>query len=320
MSACCGPSRGLDQNRPEPAVDAPTITASRRPVDHKMADIRAGRFVMGSEEPDGFPLDGEGPVREVELSAFRIDTRAVSNDQFARFVTDTGYVTEAERFGWSFVFAGFVGDEVREAVLPARLPDAPWWLGVRGADWRHPAGPGSSLAERGDHPVVHVSWADASTYASWAGKRLPTEAEWECAARGGLRGRRLPWGDELRPGGEIRANTWRGTFPTDHEDGARFTGTVPVDAYQPNGLGLHNVAGNVWEWCADWFSAHWHVSASAATRVDPQGPPTGVERVMRGGSYLCHASYCNRYRVAARTSNTPDAASGHLGFRCAADA
>jgi formylglycine-generating enzyme len=285
-----------------------------------MVEIPAGRFAMGSESPDAFPLDGEGPVREVRLSGYRIDATAVCNAEFQRFVAETGFVTEAERFGWSFVFASLVPVTARAGVLPARLPDAPWWLGVRGADWRHPEGPGSGIERRADHPVIHVSWADASAFAAWAGKRLPTEAEWERAARGGLDGRRLPWGDELHPGGEVRANTWRGTFPTRHDDGARFTGTVPVHAHAPNGLGLYNAAGNVWEWCADWFSARWHVRPSPATRIDPRGPRAGTERVMRGGSYLCHASYCDRYRVAARTSNSPDAASGHLGFRCAVDA
>ncbi len=284
-----------------------------------MMKVAAGPFMMGSEDPDGFPSDGEGPVREVTVSAFRIDARAVTNTQFARFVADTDYMTEAERFGWSFVFEHFVRGPARAAVIPRRLPDAPWWRGVHGADWRHPEGPGSDLTTRSHHPVVHISWADADAYARWAGKRLPTEAEWEKAARGGLEGAKLPWGDELRPRGEIRANTWRGRFPHAHEDGARFRGTIPAGALRPNGYGLYNVSGNVWEWCADWFSRDWHAAPSPTTRSDPRGPAQGSERVMRGGSYLCHASYCNRYRVAARTSNTPDAASGHLGFRCAVD-
>ena len=284
-----------------------------------MVKVAAGPFLMGSEAPDGIPADGEGPVREVSLSAYRIDARAVSNADFTRFVADTGYVTEAERFGWSFVFDALVRAEARDAVIPRRLPEAPWWLGVHGADWRRPEGPGSVIADRATHPVVHVSWGDAAAYAAWAGKRLPTEAEWEKAARGGLEGRRLPWGDELQPHGQVRANTWRGTFPTRHDDGPRWRGTLPVGAHRPNGLGLYNTSGNVWEWCADWFDPDWHVAAAPATRIDPQGPPAGTQRAMRGGSYLCHASYCNRYRVAARTGNTPDAASGHLGFRCAVD-
>ena len=317
MPACCGPSRSSATKPVPPSLQVAIRDPSE--VVRGMVAVASGPFLMGSDGPDAVPGEGEGPVREVTLSAYRIDATAVSNDQFAGFVGQTCYVTEAERFGWSFVFERFLGRRARAAMIPARLPDAPWWRGVRGADWRHPEGPGSEVTGRGDHPVVHVSWADATAYARWAGKRLPTEAEWEKAARGGLVGRSLPWGDELAPGGDLRCNTWRGRFPTHHELGSGFTGTVAVDAHRPNGLGLYNVCGNVWEWCADRFSVDWHVPERADTRYDPAGPEHGTERVMRGGSYLCHASYCNRYRVSARTANTPDAGSGHLGFRCAAD-
>jgi formylglycine-generating enzyme required for sulfatase activity len=164
---------------------------------------------------------------------------------------------------------------------------------------------------------VHVSWNDAQAYCSWKGKRLPTEAEWERAARGGREGLRFPWGDDAVPDGRHRCNVWQGTFPTENtvEDG--WLGTAPVDAFPPNDYGLYNVVGNVWEWCEDWFDATWHV---AAPRDDPKGPPSGTSRVMRGGSYLCHPSYCYRFRVAARSSNTPDSSTGNLGFRCARDA
>jgi formylglycine-generating enzyme len=186
-----------------------------------------------------------------------------------------------------------------------------------GASWRRPEGPGSDLAGRGDHPVVHVSWNDARAYCDWAGLRLPTEAEWEFAARGGLEGKRLPWGDELTPGGVWRSNIWQGTFPTHNtaEDG--YVGTAPVDAFPPNGFGLHNASGNVWEWCADWFHPTFHRNGPTD---NPTGPPAGQARVIRGGSYMCHDSYCNRYRVAARSSNTPDSSTGNMGFRCARDA
>jgi formylglycine-generating enzyme required for sulfatase activity len=205
--------------------------------------------------------------------------------------------TDAERFGWSYVFAKFLPKEPRRA--SPRLARTPWWCGVTGAQWRRPEGPGSDLDGRRDHPVVHVSWHDAAAFCSWAGARLPTEAEWEYAARGGLDQARYPWGDELTPGGEHRCNIWQGRFPAHDETEDGFSGTAPMDAFEPNGFGLHNVAGNVWEWCADWFD------------------PAEQNRAMRGGSYLCHESYCNRYRVAARTANTPDSSSGNLGFRCA---
>ncbi|MFJ9197295.1 formylglycine-generating enzyme family protein [Streptomyces flaveolus] len=276
--------------------------------------LEGGTFLMGTDDRDGFPADGEGPVRQVTVRPFRIDAFAVTNARFARFVEATGHVTEAERFGWSYVFAGFLPAALRRGA--ARPPGTPWWCGVGGAYWHAPEGPGSTVDDRGDHPVVHVSWNDALAYCRWAGARLPTEAEWEYAARGGLEQRRYPWGDELTPGGTHRCNIWQGHFPTKNtaEDGYR--GTAPVDAFEPNGFGLYNVAGNVWEWCAD----RWGTNHTARHRTDPKGPARGTSRVMRGGSYLCHHSYCNRYRVAARTANTPDSSTGNLGFRCVRDA
>lgn len=272
---------------------------------------------MGSDDADTFPADGEGPVREVEVSAFAIDPCAVTNDEFAEFVDATGHVSEAERFGWSYVFVDLVHPDAATSVIDGTVPGATWWRGVRQADWRAPEGPGSTIDGRGNHPVVHVSWNDAAAFAAWAGKRLPTEAEWEYAARGGLDHARFPWGDELQPDGEHRCNIWQGTFPTTNtlEDG--YFSTAPVDAFSPNAFGLHNTSGNVWEWCADRFSADWHRADNPATRQDPVGPTRGNARVLRGGSYLCHDSYCNRYRVSARTGNTPDSTTGHTGFRCA---
>ncbi len=254
---------------------------------------------MGGEDPDGVPADGEGPVREVCLPPFDIDAAAVTNERFAAFVAATGHVTDAERHGSSFVFAGLLAPD---APATRAVRAASWWREVAGASWRHPEGRGSNLAERLDHPVVHVSWRDAAAFAAWAGGRLPTEAEWERAARGGLEGRRFPWGYELEPGGEHRCNVWQGDFPRHNTLADGFLGTAPVDAFRPNGFGLLNPCGNVWEWCAD-----------------PFRPATGPARAMRGGSYLCHASHCNRYRVAARTGNPPATTTGNLGIRCAWD-
>jgi formylglycine-generating enzyme required for sulfatase activity len=286
---------------------------ARTPSTDGMALLPGGEFLMGAQDAEGFPGDGEGPVRAVRLAPFRIDVCTVSNDQFAAFVAATGHRTDAERFGWSYVFAGFLPAHLRRgAPRPERTP---WWCGVEGAAWDHPEGPGSTLAERGGHPVVHVSWNDAAAYARWAGKRLPTESEWEYAARGGLEQKRYPWGDELNPDGTFRCNIWRGRFPAKNtaEDGYR--GTAPVDAFEPNGFGLHNMSGNVWEWCADWWSTD---HGAGRPLVDPRGPSAGTDKVIRGGSHMCHASYCNRYRVAARSANSPDSSSGHAGFRCVA--
>jgi len=278
-----------------------------------MVELEGGEFTMGTDGDYGYPVDGEGPAHRVELSPFAISRCAVSNEQFAAFAEDTGHSTDAERFGASFVFVGF---------LPADLPPAravaaaPWWRLVEGADWAHPEGPGSDWRERRDHPVVHVSWEDAAAFCRWSGTRLPTEAEWEYSARGGLAGCRFPWGEELEPGGEHRMNVFQGSFPEDNECADGYAGTAPVDAFPPNGYGLHNLTGNVWEWTADRFDRNYYADSP---RRDPRCEEGEGPRVMRGGSYLCHASYCNRYRVDARSANAPDASTGNLGFRLAGD-
>lgn len=270
---------------------------------------------MGDAFDEGYPADGETPVHPVELAPFHLDATAVTNAQFAAFVKDTDYVTDAERLGVSAVFhLAFRG--LRADVLH-ELADAPWWLAVRGASWRRPDGPASDIGDRQNHPVVQVSWNDADAYCRWAGKRLPAEAEWEYAARGGLAQSRFPWGDELAPRGRWQCNIWQGTFPMVNTTEDGHLTTAPVKSYRPNGYGLWQMAGNVWEWCADWFDPDYYARSE---RRNPTGPDAGTARVIRGGSYLCHDSYCHRYRVAARSSNTPDSASGNLGFRCANDA
>lgn len=292
---------------------------------------------MGDHHGDGYASDGERPVHRVRLADYLVDAEAVTNAQFATFVKATGHVTEAERDGVSAVFHLAVRARRADVLRPAA--GTPWWLAVRGADWRHPSGPLSDVADLADHPVVHVSWRDAQAYCRWAGKRLPTEAEWEHAARGGLERRRYPWGDELLADGRWRCNIWQGDFPRHNTlDDGHLT-TAPVTAYTPNGYGLHNMVGNVWEWCEDAFSPTTYAERAGAVGGEVGGgevggeaveapavaPPAGVDdglvsRVMRGGSYLCHDSYCNRYRVAARSSNTAESSSGNIGFRCANDA
>lgn len=325
-SACCSPSRvESDDTAARNGDDDPPVRRSDdgpapSQTGERMVRLGGESFLMGTDGGEGFPDDGEGPVREVDLNPFDIDMFAVTNVEFLEFVKDTGYRTEAERFGWSYVFADHVLPDGRGAIT-RRLDSTPWWVAVEGANWFYPRGPGESILDRPDllkHPVVHVSWDDAREYAHWAGKRLPTEAEWEYAARGGLSQCRFPWGDELTPDGEHRCNIWQGDFPGTNtaEDG--YESTAPVNAFRPNGHGLYNSAGNVWEWCADWFSPDHHTGPNWRGN-NPTGPPTGTERVMRGGSYLCHRSWCNRYRVAARSKNTPTSSSANIGFRCAKD-
>lgn len=327
MSGCCAPhgsSRGdagprAGEGRTPTAPPEARTRLGAGEAARGMATVPAGSFRMGGDDPCAFPADGEGPVRTVTTRPYRIDACTVTNRQFSRFVRDTGHVTDAERYGWSFVFYALVHPQARQEAREGQVPQAPWWLAVGGATWRAPYGPGSGLRGLDHHPVVHVSWHDAAAYAAWAGKRLPTEAEWERGARGGLDQARYPWGDELLPRGRHRCNIWQGSFPGHNTGEDGHLATAPAKSFRANGYGLYNVAGNVWEWCADWWSTDWHVPDTSGTREDPAGPGEGTAKVIRGGSYLCHSSYCNRYRVAARTSNTPDTSTGHTGFRCVAD-
>ena len=309
---CCVPGKHRASVLLESRALAAARTTARIGSTDGMVKLDGGRFFMGTDNDEGFPADGEGPIREVTLDPFYMDAQPVTNGMFGEFLRAANYVTEAERFGWSFVFQGHLAEQHKDQ----RAPGTSWWCKIDGADWRHPEGPDTSIQSRSNYPVVQVSWNDAAEYARWAGKRLPTEAEWEYAARGGLEQKIYAWGDELTPGGRHLCNIWQGEFPfrDTAEDG--YSAPAPADAFPANGYGLYAVAGNTWEWCADWFHPAYHVTA---TRVNPVGPASGTNRAMRGGSYLCHKSYCNRYRVAARTSNTPDSATTNIGFRCARD-
>ena len=340
-SVCCAPARPETNSRAEPTTigveAAPGRPRSGRGPAKGMMLVPGGEFLMGTDDREGYPSDGEGPIRRVLLDPFFIDACAVTNAQFAQFVKAANYKTEAEAFGWSFVFHSLVPPKAAATVNKAVL-EAPWWWPITGACWRRPEGPGTSVVKRPNHPVVHVSWNDAAAYCQWAGKRLPTEAEWECAARGGLVQKRYPWGDELTPDGKHHSNIWQGRFPEHNtaEDG--HVAAAPARSFPPNGYGLYNMTGNVWEWCADWFSpsplprhsreggkpgrgqaVKSGLPDQPGAVENPKGPSSGTSRSMRGGSYLCHASYCNRYRVAARSSNTPDSSTGNLGFRCVRD-
>jgi formylglycine-generating enzyme required for sulfatase activity len=297
-----------------------------------MVWIPGGTFLMGSD--NHYPE--EAPAHRVTVAGFWMDRHTVTNQEFALFVKKTGYVTVAERDLNAADYPGAKEEMLAPASTVFRQPqravalDNPykWWIYVRGADWRHPRGPGSSVKRQPDHPVVHVAWEDIETYADWMGKDLPTEAEWEFAARGGLDGATYEWGQELTPDGRWMANTWQGQFPMKNtgEDGHR--GTAPVGCYPPNGYGLVDMTGNVWEWTTDWYQAHTQNAHSCcasenprgglrAASIDPSMPDIPIpRRVMKGGSHLCSPNYCRRYRPAARMPQPVDTSTSHLGFRC----
>uniref|UniRef100_A0A8C4REL9 Sulfatase modifying factor 1 n=1 Tax=Eptatretus burgeri TaxID=7764 RepID=A0A8C4REL9_EPTBU len=322
---CSAPRRAESQEHGEPLEsrevweDETLAAASKYSAEANQGNyaemklVQEGVFTMGTDQPV-IPADGEGPARHVYMSSFYMDTHETSNAEFERFIQATSYVTEAEKFGDSFVLESQLSDAVKNDITQA-VAAAPWWLPVKGADWRHPEGPDSDIIHRMDHPVIHVSWNDAVAFCTWAGKRLPTEAEWEFACRGGLEDRLFPWGNKEMPHGQHRMNIWQGDFPEvdDGEDG--FPGTAPVFSFPSNGYGLHNMVGNVWEWTADW----WETRHTSSPSRNPTGPANGKDKVKKGGSFMCHRSYCFRYRCGARSQNTPDSSAGNLGFRCLAD-
>jgi sulfatase modifying factor 1 len=245
----------------------------------------------------------------MRVKQFRMDVAAVTNERFAAFIAATGYVTEAEKFGWSFVFF----DKLPEAMATQGAVGTEWWRRVDGATWNRPEGQDSSLTGREQHPVTHVSWNDATAFAQWAGGRLPTEAEWEHAARGGLADPMFPWGDQEPNDTDFTpCNIWQGSFPGTNTAADGYRWTAPVRSFEPNGYGLYNMSGNTWEWTAD----RWRVRSLKKTSRERNASALATEqRVMKGGSFLCHRSYCYRYRIAARHGNTPDTTTSHVGFR-----
>ena len=294
-----------------------------------MVWVPGGTFLMGSDRH--YPE--EAPAHPATVGGFWIDSRPVTNAEFTRFVRKTGHVTMAETAPDPADYPGARPDLLVpfSAVFIAprhrvSLADpSNWWTPVTGADWRHPQGPGSSIRSRPDHPVVHVAWADVAAYASWAGKEIPTEAEWELAARGGLDGAEFAWGDELTPGGQWMANTWQGEFPVSDTGEDGYQGTSPVGAYPANGYGLSDMIGNVWEWTADWYRGHAATAHACCTPAPDRGQAASIDRndpariprkVMKGGSHLCAPNYCRRYRPAARMAQAVDTSTSHLGFRC----
>ena len=309
---CCSPNRDQDK-KIEIKTDFSIHKSSEDAKLSNMIRISQESFLMGTDYENAFINDGEGPVREVEIDPFYVDRYPVTNKDFDIFCSQTGYITEAEKYGWSFVFFQLVSNNTKKNISES-VSGTPWWWKVDNAFWRKPYGPDSNLKDLDKHPVVHISWNDANAYAKWIGKDLPTEAEWEMAARGGLSQKNYSWGNN---DAQIfkKCNIWEGIFPDKNtmEDG--WLGTSPVDYYDPNNYGVYDTAGNVWEWCKDWFSASFHQNERKETRINPSGPKYGSSKTMKGGSYLCHNSYCNRYRASARTQNTTDSSTGNLGFR-----
>ena len=328
--------------RPVPAFTA-TISNSQRPngdAPSGMVWIPGGEFSMGAQDPPGMDKVGmqatvdSRPIHRVYVDGFWMDRTEVTNAQFAEFVRATGYVTIAERTPRAEDFPGAPPENLVAGGVVFAPPAHPvalnnhfqWWSYVKGANWRHPLGPDSDLKDRERYPVVHIAYDDAMAYAKWAGKRLPTEAEWEFAARGGLSGKVYPWGDEFKKNGQFLANTHQGHFP-DHDTGEdHFLGIGAVGKFEPNGYGLHDVAGNVWEWVSDWYRPDYYALLTESGQVarNPQGPsdsydpsePGVQKRVHRGGSFLCTDQYCSRYMVGTRAKGEPSTGTNHLGFRC----
>lgn len=318
----------------------------RGPAPTGMVWIPGGEFSMGTDDPTNEicggpdPMDDARPIHRVYVNGFWMDATEVTNAEYSRFVAATGYVTVAERKPRPEEYPGADPMMLVPGSIVFSPPDHPvplnnalaWWCYLPGADWRHPEGQGSSITDRGKEPVVHIAHEDAEAFAKWAGKRLPTEAEWEFAARGGQAGQRYTWGNELQPGGKWMANIWEGRFPSENTAADGFSRVAPVASFPANSYGLYDMAGNVWEWCSDWYrpdAYELEVKASGSKVVrNPQGPsralsfdpqePGQPKRVQRGGSFLCTDQYCTRYMLGSRGKGAPDTGSNHVGFRCVA--
>jgi formylglycine-generating enzyme len=323
-----------------PTVPSKVLPASKAPPG--MIWIPGGEFSMGAQDPPDMEHDHVGmqatedsrPIHRVYVDGFWMDQTDVTNAEFAKFVAATHYVTEAERTPKAEDFAGAPPENLVAGSVVFAPPNHPvqlndhfqWWSYVKGANWRHPNGPGSDIKGKDNYPVVHVSYDDALAYAKWAGKRLPTEAEWEFAARGGLAGKPFVWGDTFRPDGKYMANTFQGHFPDKNSDEDGFNATSPVTKFPPNGYGLYDMAGNVWQWTSDWYRPDYYrqLAASGAIARNPTGPSSSFDpaergvakRVMRGGSFLCTDQYCSRYMVGTRGKGEVSTGTNHLGFRC----
>lgn len=303
---CCAPARGVA--RPQ---SAQTYAADKTAPQPDTVTIPVGQSWIGTDRPE-LKIDGEAPFRKSKLKPFRMDATTVTQDRFADFVDATGYVTEAERLGDSFVFSGLA---TKGALKSPSVPGTPWWLMVKGANWRAIYGPRSEANADPLHPVVHVSWNDANAFATWAGGRLPSEAEWEHAARGGQGDVRFPWGDtEPNDIDHFPCNIWQGRFPDQNLCRDGFMGTAPVRSFAPNPYGLYNMVGNVWEWTSQPFK----VTSLKKNARRVHGGKVGFKTI-KGGSFLCHPSYCYRYRIAARSATSPDSAMSHQGFRLVYD-
>ena len=306
--SCCSPPT----DRVSDAPKVGDIPATQSQLEIRVASIPGGPALMGTDVPM-IPADEEGPARQKPIKPFLMMETAVTNAMFAQFVEETGFVTEAERFGWSFVFYSDVSTDTPPTQGVAGVE---WWRRVDGSDWRHVNGPGSQSEWLPDHPVVHVSWNDAKAYAKWAGGRLPKEAEWEHAARGGLGDVPFPWGGKEPDDFDFQpCNIWQGSFPNQNAVTDGYKTTAPAKSFEPNGYGLYNMAGNVWEWTSEPYKVRSNSKAAREFAKQKKGM-----KIMKGGSFLCHKSYCFRYRIPARTGTTPDPTTSHQGFRLVFDA